>query len=379
MSHTELRVKISSPDELVVDKRALKGVERDPLIAEEDWQLWKSFLNKWYEKDATGWREDHRQTLSSNIVTTLVCDQLASVIQHVRGVSAPGGLRKNAMAYYEAAFKVGTPSSPASTTVKTAFPAGPSEPFFKKPASIADFPVGASIFWAKWSDVSVTKEYREFYIKKEKPLEDKIMYWERQIQELNKKKKQTEKDKKKIDEYTEHIKSHNQRLKELEPAKKSMHIFTPGKDKTPDISNIISPMEGDDRQLMEEGKVITDCMSDGKWTYSVNAERKVGKSQVESIMRAMPNPYFRKTPLKCPDDFTEGQDKNIVKQWLVWQHEATVMYVIPDQNKVVTFDTSFKLGKGKQEKEIKALGTRIRYLKDLVGNEKVFVGYMPDK
>jgi len=296
MSHTELRVKISSPDELVADKRALKGVERDPVIAEEDWQLWQSFLKKWYANDSTGWREEHRKTLSPNIVTTLVCDQLGSVIQHARGVSAPGGLRKNAMAYYEAASKVKTPSSPASTSVQTAFPTGPSESFFKKPASIEDFPVGASIFWAKW------------------------------------------------------------------------------KDKTPDISNIVSPMEGDDRQLLEKGRVIEDCMSDGEWTYSVNAERKVGKSKVSSIMRAKPNLYFRKTPLKCPDDFTVGQDKTIVKQWLVWQHEATVMYVIPDQNEVITFDTSFKLGK----EDVKALGTRIRSLSDLVGNDKVFVGYMPE-
>jgi hypothetical protein len=278
------------------------------------------------------------------------------------------------MAYYEAASKVETPSSPASTRVQTAFPAGPSKPFFKKPASIEDFPVGANIFWAKWSDVSVTKEYMKIY-NEEPSLKGKINFLEGQIQELNKKKKQTGKDKRKIETYAEQIKTHNKRLQELEISKKSMHIFTPEKDKTPDISNIVSPMEDDDRQLMENGKVIEDCMSDGDWTYSVNTERKVGKNKVFSIMRAKPNTYFRTTPLKCPDDFTEGQDKNIVKQWLVWEHEATVMYVIPDRKMVVTFDTSFKLGKD----NVQALGTRIRDLSELVGNDKVFVGYMPGK
>ena len=374
MSHTELRVKISAPDELVTTKRALKGVERDPVIAEGDWQLWKSLLKEWYTNGSTGWREEHRQTLSSAIVTTLVCDQLGSVIQHVRGVSAPGGLRKNAMAYYKAASEIKTSSSSTSTDVKTAFPAGPSEPFFKKPASIADFPVGASIFWTKWSDVSVTNEYMKIYNEEERLKKD-IRFFEGQIQGFKEKKKQTEKDKTKIENYAAKIQAHNARLKELENSQQSMHIYTPEKDKTPDISNIVSLMEGEGRQLMEKGKVITDCMSDGKWTYSINAERKVGKSKVPSIMRAQPNPYFRKDPLKCPDDFTEGQDKNIVKQWLVWQHEATVMYVIPDQNKVVTFDTSFKLGK----EEVKALGPRIREVSDLVDNDRVFVGYMPEK
>jgi hypothetical protein len=72
-----------------------------------------------------------------------------------------------------------------------------------------------------------------------------------------------------------------------------------------------------------------------------------------------------------------GQDQAIVKQWLVWKHEATVLAVIPDQDKVVTFDTSFGWG----GKEVKALGTRVRTLDKLLNPEKdqVFVGYMQGK
>jgi hypothetical protein len=120
-------------------------------------------------------------------------------------------------------------------------------------------------------------------------------------------------------------------------------------------------------------------MTDDGWTYSVNDKRTVGKNKMNSVMRAKPNPYFRTAPLKCPDELMEGQDETIVKQWLTWQHEATVMFVIPETDTVVTFDTSFKLGVGDSAEDVKALGTRKRRLSDLVGDENLFVGYMQEK
>jgi uncharacterized protein DUF4157 len=376
-AHTDLRLGVSSPDDLVMDRRALKGVQRDPLITPEDWNLWKSFLGKWYAKDSTGWREEHRETLSPNVLHTLVCDQLGSAIKNMRRVSAPGGLRNNAMAYYEAALKIGQPQSAAPAKVDTAFPVGPAEPFFKKPAGIADFPVGASIFWATWSDLSVTEEYMKVY-KEETKLKDEVKYLQGQVDALTKKKNQTASDKARIKRHGEDIARRNKRLQELGDSQKSMHIYTPEKDTTPDISNIVSPMQGDARRLTltKAGTEIKDCASDGEWTYSI-AQRQVGKSKVESVMRAKPNPFLRTAPLKCPDELTVGQDQAIVKQWLVWKHEATVLAVIPDQDKVVTFDTSFGWG----GKEVKALGTRVRTLDKLLNPEKdqVFVGYMQGK
>jgi hypothetical protein len=374
MGHTELRLQATSPDEIITERRALKKVDQDPQVSEEDWKNWKSFLQKWYKGDSTGWREEHRETLSANIVTTLVCDQLGSVIQNIRGVSAPGGLRKNAMAYLDAASKAGTPTTSKPGDMSKAFPAGPSSPFFKRPASIEDFPVGASIFWAIWSEATVTKEYMTIY-KEEVGIKRKIKNAEEKIDTIGKKKTQTNKDAESLKAQKAVIADNNKKLEALKTQQKTMLIYTPEKDKTPDISNIVSPM-GPDTQLLQKGKPITDCMNDGEWTYSVNDKRQVGKSQVESVMRAKANPFFtRTTPLKCPDDFLAGQDKTIVKQWLVWQHEATVMFVIPENSKVITFDTSFKLGK----EEVKALGTRIRHLSDLINNDNIFVGFIPGK
>jgi hypothetical protein len=210
----------------------------------------------------------------------------------------------------------------------------------------------------------------------EKSLKDKVKFEERKITEISKKKKQTDTDKKNLQKHKDNIKKHEKRLMELAKEQETMRIYTPDKDKTPDISNIVSPMPGSDRQLTVKGKEIKDCMTEDGWTYAVGSQRKIGKHQVESIMRAKRNPFFKSVkPLKCPDDFTVGQDETIVKQWLVWQHEATVMFVIPEQDKVITFDTSASLG----GKTIKALGTQVRNLSDLVGNEMVFVGFMQEK
>ncbi len=378
VGHTELRLQVSSLDEMVTSRRALKDTTPDPAISGAAWRQWKYFLQQWYKQgDATGWRADHRETLSANIVTTLVCDQLGSVIQNIRGVTHDGGLRKNAEAYYNAAKAAGG-TGPAKTAVTEAYPQAPTEPFFKKPASLSDFPVGASIFWTKWSDVSVTAEYLKVY-KEEEALKATIRRNEKNKTETSTKRKKTPRDEGNLKKYDSAIAAAQLRLDELKKQQETMRIFTPGKDKTPDNSNIVRPMEGSGLGLVSKGKKITECMTDDGWTYSVNDKRTVGKNKMSSIMRAKPNSFLRTAPLKCPDELMEGQDDTIVKQWLTWQHEATVMFVIPETDTVVTFDTSFKLGVGDDAKEVKALGTRKRRLSDLLGDENLFVGYMPEK
>jgi hypothetical protein len=436
VSFTQLRIELTDATELVNKKdRMLKGVKESDKITKDQIGVWKVLLKMWYESSGgTKWREDHRLTLSPSIVTSLVCDQLGSKAQNIRGVKAPGGLRGNAQAFFDAA-KKSTASAAAKWDGKTACSPAPASPFFKIPQQIEDFPCGTSIFWANWSDLNVTAEYGKVYDNEEKPLLTNIKKLKTEKEKLNAEKAKNEKDKKGLEDEKKKIigvknpatgdKNRLKRIdqdlkkmatqgavkdkrlneiaiqlpleeKKLAALKKkinSMEVFLPEKDKTPDYSNTFVPFDSPDLEMKEDGKSITDGMKDKEgWTYSVNDKRLVAghptkkpdkdkppvNIPVKTIMRVRPNPFYCPGGEKsCPLDFSENKNKKLIKQWMIWRHEATVMFVMPNTQEIITYDTAGTFDKTK----IKGMSAQRRSLNSLLHPDKghrIFVGFAPE-
>lgn len=409
-SFTELKFEITDPANLVEkDTRGLKNVTV-PADADAIAELtkWKRILKTWHSS-STAWREQNQKTLSEAVMTSLVCDQIGSVAQHSRGINfgktnpygGPGGLRNNAMFYYEISKGKDAAVTSMPTGKKSLCPTDPGTPFFKRPKKIEDFPCGASIFWTGWSDVETTKEYGKFYKEKEKPVVDKIKRLTAKRKELlkNDQKKELPKVEK---ELADLIGERNKMLGE----RAGMAIFKPQKESfIPDMSNIVSAFSEKDLQLFdsetlyEETNVngqdiitfkenlfeIADGLKQNGWTYSINntrITRTVGKDDKKktlnfgSVMRVMPNPNAGVCPQgekSCPLNFDNRPDPALIKQWLKWTHMATVAFVIPDENKVVTFNTSGSF----DGTAIKGLTLRELSLSSMIEKDNLFVGYHP--
>ena len=102
---------------------------------EAQYAQFREVMNRWKQDNLTGWREEHDQS-NRLIVTRSVCNEVAEQIQHLRGYSPPGGLTAKAPWYMknEREGKIqGTP-----------------RPYFKRPASVTDYTVGASILWLRF-------------------------------------------------------------------------------------------------------------------------------------------------------------------------------------------------------------------------------------
>ena len=433
VSFTQLRVQVKDASELVdKNNRMLKGIKESDKITKDQLDVWKVLLKMWYESSGgTKWREDHRLTLSPSIVTSLVCDQLGSKVQNIRGVSAPGGLRGNAQAFYDAAKKSTSKSASGKWDGKTACPPAPISPFFKIPQQIEDFPCGASIFWAGWSDLNISAEYRKVYENEEKPLlntikklkdeiieKEKFQKDKKDLEEAKKKKttdlkpptakdkddlKKIEKDLKKIEklladkdkrfkEIDKQLPMEEAKLEALKKRISAMEVFLPEKDKTPDYSNTFVPFDSPDLEMKEGGKQIVDGMKDGEgWTYSVNDKRLVAghptkkpdkdkpavNIPVKTIMRVKPNLFYCPDGEKsCPLDFSENKNKKLIKQWMIWKHEATVMFVMPTKE-IITYDTSGSFN----NTQIKGMSAQRRNLNSLLNPDRghrIFVGFAPE-
>jgi hypothetical protein len=99
---------------------------------------YREIMNKWKKENLTGWRAEHDRS-NQLIVTRAVCNEVAEQIQHLRGLSPPGGLTAKPEWYrkMEKAFNSTQDSD---------------KPFLVKPDAPADFEVGSSILWLRWVD-----------------------------------------------------------------------------------------------------------------------------------------------------------------------------------------------------------------------------------
>ncbi len=412
-SFTELKLEITDPANLVErDARGLKNVtveaDADALA---EFTKWKGVLKAWHSS-GTAWRDQNQKTLSEAVMTSLVCDQIGSVTQHSRGINfgktnpygGPGGLRNNAMFYYDISKGRETAVTSMPRDKKSLCPEDPGIPFFKRPKKIEDFPCGASIFWTGWSNVETTRKYGSFYKVKEKPVLDKIKRLS------DERKKLLEKDpNKKLPKVEKALAEQNALRKRILEERAGMALFDLKQyDKRflPDISNIAPAFPEKELQYFdtettfyevkaggqdiatykEEKFEISDGLKHNGWTYSINdtrVTRQVGRGNNQktlnfgSVMRVRPSPNVGDCPdgeKSCPLNFDDKPDRKLLKQWLVWKHQATVAFVLPDENKVITFDTSGSFG----GTPIKGLTLRERYVGSMTGENNLFVGYHPE-
>lgn len=365
---TELRVDSNSSDwEANKHKKGLKDVKGATPEEQAKLDLWKNVLNTGFYGSTTGWRGEHAKSFSPNIVSSIVCDQLGSYMQHLRGHNPGGGLRKNQQ-YYQDAQKAGKPGA-----------------FFKNPKSVADLPMGASLFWIDWSEQHFTDEYKKLY-KSQQYLKGKAGTLQKKIdgntKNIDKKKKngedfhyaewKREKWGKKNSELKEELDATKARIQEIEEDYESMRIYMPEKDKLPDISNIVSPSDSvGDKYKMGDFSVTDGATDKAGWTYKVR-QQQIRKSKATTIMRVKRNPYDTKNDPNIPLDFSTSPNPKMVKQWMKWQHQATVMHA--DANNVVTYDTSTSFDGDK----VKGMGAKKRPTGGILNNPKVFVGYSPN-
>ena len=106
-------------------------------ISPERWQFenrrWRELMDSWQRKDITSWRQKHAETLDL-IVTRAVCNEIAEHIQHLRGITPPGGLTAKPRWYLNAQNKLGDKG----------------KAYFRRPTKDVDFTNGGSIFWMGW-------------------------------------------------------------------------------------------------------------------------------------------------------------------------------------------------------------------------------------
>jgi hypothetical protein len=99
---------------------------------------YREIMNKWKRSNLTAWREEHDRT-NRMIVTRAVCNEVAEHIQHLRGLSPPGGLTAKPEWYLR---KERDPKLAALSR----------KPYFVKPHLAKDFRPGASILWLRFVD-----------------------------------------------------------------------------------------------------------------------------------------------------------------------------------------------------------------------------------
>ncbi|MCP3138163.1 eCIS core domain-containing protein [Pyxidicoccus xibeiensis] len=336
---TQLRLETADPTwEDATKSKGLKDVVGATPQEQAQLDAWRKVLSKEaFYKDSTGWRAQHGKTLSPSLTSSLVCDQLGSYLQNVRGHVRPGGLRANAM-YYQSQQDQRVPGA-----------------FLKRPTSAADLPPGASIYWLQWSDLPMEQEYMKHY-KASKQLEA-------QVEALRKSKPQSDK-----------LKQLELQLASAKKALQGMRAFKPEAGKLPDISNMVSPMGAAGGALRFEDIATGPLGAAGDpnrnpWTYKTQVQL-IGKHSVTTIMRAMPNPYDCANG-KCTVEFSTTPNPQVVKQWLTFMHEATVMY--SDKDLTVTFDTATQFA----GQDVAAMGARKRLTSELIDNPKVLVGFAP--
>ncbi len=355
-SSSELRVDVDSKQwEKNKKMRGLKDLDLSNPENKEVFDKWNPILKKQFYTGVTGWRKMHQESLSPNITSSLVCDQLGSQIQHLRGYERKGGLRNNALFYKDLESE--------------------GKGYFKNAPTKEDLKPGASLFFMSWSKIPKTKEYQK--------IEKKIQYLEavlngkdkelKKIEEqLGLKKKGTEEDKitgNKRNKLTKSkgkletaISNKKAQLKALQEEAKGVTKYKNGGEQ-PDLSNIVTPFTMSGKSATVGNNSFTDGkVDDGGWETIIEEEEfQVTNSATRTATTI-------KQQMQDPQD-----ESRTLTSYLKWQHEATVMRVT--DNSVITFDTSTSF----DGQKVKGLGTRKRSIDSIVGNSMVFVGYGEEK
>ncbi|MCI5224884.1 MAG: hypothetical protein D3924_19995 [Candidatus Electrothrix sp. AR4] len=150
----------------------------------------------------------------------------------------------------------------------------------------------------------------------------------------------------------------------------SMRAFKPEKTKVPDISNIVSPTSSKGG-VHRIGKL---SFSDGSvdsegWEYRVQKQVINGR-EVTSIMRAKLNAADC-AGRTCKLEFSTTPNPDVVKQWLKYTHETTVMHA--DERWTITFNTSTKF----DNQKVKGMGANKNSTANLLAKPGLMVGYAP--
>lgn len=122
---TALKLEIEEGEdwEKVTAEEEQQKKQKDPVT-----KRWRELMGEW-KKDVTGWRAKHGEDLSL-VVVRAVCNEIAEMSLHARGVKPTGGISQKANWYRQHA-KGGE---------------------FSRPKSNADLKQGASLFFLEWSD-----------------------------------------------------------------------------------------------------------------------------------------------------------------------------------------------------------------------------------
>jgi hypothetical protein len=392
---THLRLDVTDPGwEEMKKNRGLKGVEAKTPAEKAELDSWRDILSKkGFYKNLTGWRAHHAETLSPSITASIVCDQLGSYIQHTRGHKRKGGLRNNAMYYLD--------QQQASSGKSGGFFGGVlgglgnllllpllgtrTAPYFRAPKSHHDFRPGASLYWMSWSQPSMEAEYMKVW-KKYNRAKQGLDYLKRR-QGRDQGKYDRKKTRKGVESpyygssYRDRLaKGLATRQDKISDARKlvdnlkkdmdSMRAFKPEKTKVPDISNIVSPTSSKGG-VHRIGKLsFTDGSVDSEgWKYRIQKQVINGR-EVTSIMRAKLNAADCASKT-CKLEFSTTPNPDVVKQWLKYTHEATVMHA--NEQWTITFNTSTKF----DSQKVKGMGANKNSTANLLAKPGLMVGYSP--
>ena len=123
------------------DWEALKPQEQEQRLTVKyaTMSKYREILNKWKEKNLTGWRQEHERS-NQLVVTRAVCNEVAEHIQHLRGHKAAAGLAEKPF-WYKGAENKFYEANPR-----------PAEqpPYLVRAVSRNDFEIGASILWLRF-------------------------------------------------------------------------------------------------------------------------------------------------------------------------------------------------------------------------------------
>jgi hypothetical protein len=115
----------------------------------------RSILDAWKTAHTTGWREEHGRT-HELIVGSVVCNETAEHIQHMRGHLPPGGLTPKPKWYLTNESEKKIPGSPA--------------PYYVKATAAEQYTPGASVLWLRFVD----KQPDDWQIAKAVQTKDKV-------------------------------------------------------------------------------------------------------------------------------------------------------------------------------------------------------------
>ena len=113
------------------DWEALTPEEEQESYSSANYPL-RSMIDAWRTFDATAWREEHGRT-HELIVGSLVCNETAEHIQHMRGHLPPGGLTAHSFWYAHHEKEGDVPGEP--------------HPYFVKAKTAEEYIPGASVLW----------------------------------------------------------------------------------------------------------------------------------------------------------------------------------------------------------------------------------------